>query len=458
MNSGGKAINNQLSQQPPDSPAQPANEGYLWYWKAAGYLAFPPVALYYGCKMLYSEKYRTGLRQRLSRYTVEELKNLSQGPYIWVHTVSVGELQAARPLLRRLKQEYAHYKILVSTVTETGQTLAYSLPEVDTAIYLPLDVSIFCRKSIQSIDPAAVIVLETEIWPNFICTVASQGIPIFLVNARISDKSYRNYYRFRRIFAPLLNQFTAILAQSARDVERFLSLGTMPERLYQTGNLKFDSVTINEDIEERRKWRNLFGVYNDEVLVIAGSTFAGEELILGKITGELQEHGFPLRLVIAPRHVERTDSILKELSPLGLHVVRRSRLNDAPTDPPDVVILDTIGELRHVYSAADLVFMGKSLTERGGQNPIEPAAWGKAILYGPHMQNFRDVAELLESTGGAVRVQNKDDLLNQVARLCQSPRECNEMGLRAREIVQQSQGALEEIMKVIRTRFMPQKV
>lgn len=421
-----------------------------WYWGLLGYAVFPAVAFYYGARMVVSTKYRQGLRQRLTFYTEEEKQKLSAGPYIWVHTVSLGELQAARPLLQRLKRDYPGCKTLVSTVTETGQAQARKISEVDTAIYLPLDLYPLCKRALAQVRPVSLIILETEIWPNLLRAAARMGIPLHLVNARLSDKSFQNYYRARALFAPLLRLFSSILAQSERDRERFLQLGAASERTANVGNIKFDSVSLRDDPNERRRWREMFHVESDEILILGGSTFPGEEATLARVVQRLRKAGHPVRLLIAPRHVDRLPSILDDLRGLGLNSQRRSQMpSTEPIGKEDTLLLDTTGELSRVYSAADLVFIGKSLHEKGGQNPIEPAAWGKAILFGPNMQNFRDVSALFLQAQAAETVADEESLYQACLRLCASPQEREERGQRAREVVRQNQGALDWILETI---------
>jgi len=260
-----------------------SNNTSLWYWGVLSYMALPFVVLYYGIRMLFAQKYRKGLRQRLTLYTKNEQKILSEGPYIWVHTVSLGELLAARPLLRALKDSYPQYKILVSTVTETGQERVKTMDEADTSIYLPLDLYSLCRRSLYIVKPECLIIFETELWPNFIRAAVNQQIPSYLVNARLSDKSFGNYLKAKKLFAPLLNQFNAILAQSQVDAERFNQLGTHESLVSNTGNIKFDSAPIPDHGETRQKWRNLFQITEHQLFFVAGSTFAGEEALLARV-------------------------------------------------------------------------------------------------------------------------------------------------------------------------------
>ncbi|MGC9329925.1 MAG: 3-deoxy-D-manno-octulosonic acid transferase, partial [Candidatus Hinthialibacter sp.] len=391
----------------------------LWYWSLLGYAAVILAAPYYLIRMAAAGKYRAGLRQRLALYSLEEKQRLQRGPWIWVHTVSVGELMAARPLLQRIKRDFPQYKILVSTVTDTGQNLARSLEEVDQAIYLPLDLYPLCRKIMRWIAPACLLIIETELWPNFIRAAAAMNIPFFLVNARLSDKSFKNYERFKSFFKPLLRRFSNILTQSGEDRRRFLEIGTPPGILSVMGNIKFEALPQVDDGALRIMWRKRFDVKDEEILLLGGSTFPGEESILARVLSALRHENLPARLVIAPRHIERTDAILEELKSIEYPIVRRSLLREEQAIQPDaVILLDTIGELRHVYAAADIVFIGKSICGRGGQNPIEAAAWGKPILFGNNMQNFRDIAALFTRAGAARTVETEQDLLECCCRLC----------------------------------------
>ncbi len=423
----------------------------LWYWSLFGYIFFVVVAPYYAIRMLFTKKYRAGIRQRFTIFTPEEKKQLKDGPTIWIHTVSFGELQAARPLLRRLKNEYDSYKLLISTVTETGQELAHTIPEVDASIYLPLDLYPLCRRVVNRIQPVCVIIFETELWPNFIRAVSDHPVPLFLVNGRLSDHSFQNYFRFRFLFAPLINRFLQILAQSEEDAQRFRSIGALSDSVQVMGNIKFDAIEVKNDPIKRDHWRSLFQIKEDEIAVLGGSTFPGEELVLARIVHTLEQERFPVRLILAPRHIDRTQTILDELRSTGYTVFLRSKIMETEPFPekPEMFILDTLGELREVYAAADIVFMGKSLLHKGGQNPIEPAAWEKPILFGKNMQNFRDVAGLLLRAEGARMVTNEEELLEECRRLFADKQLRMEIGQRARQVILENQGALNKLMKTL---------
>ncbi|RJP29231.1 MAG: 3-deoxy-D-manno-octulosonic acid transferase [Candidatus Omnitrophota bacterium] len=431
-----------------------SSKRFLKLWGFLSYLAVVCAAPYYLIRIILAKKYRAGLRQRLTLYSLDEIKRLQNGPYLWIHTVSVGELQAARPLLKRLKQEYAECKLLVTTVTETGQQLAHSLPEIDAAFYLPLDLYPLCRHLTALARPVCVLIFETEIWPNLIRMISSQNIPFFLVNARISDRSFGRYHFFRFFFAPLLNLFTAILSQSEEDAARFMRIGAPSEKVHAIGNIKFDAVDLHQDDSEAAKWKSLFQIDENEIVLLGGSTFAGEEIVLARIRDQLAGEGISIRLILAPRHVERVPAIVDELQMKGYDGVLRSKIEcdgDSRLEKKHVILLDTIGELRNVYAAADLVFIGKSLCYIGGQNPIEPAAWGKAILFGENMQNFRDVSSLLLRANGARMISNEQELLVECRYLCMQPHIRQDMGQHAREVVLQNRGASDTIMDYINT-------
>ena len=400
--------------------------------------------------MLSADKYRIGLSQRLTLYPTELQDKLQQKQNIWLHAVSVGELQAAKGMLSALRDAFPQTQIAVSTVTNTGQSLARQLQTIDAPFYLPLDLYPLCRRALRIVKPAALIIMETELWPNLIRAASDEGVPIYLINARLSDKSFGNYLRARLLFEPLLNRLQGILAQSDEDARRFILLGAHQERVTSAGNIKFEVNVPEDDAQERKRWRALFQIEDDELLLVAGSTFDGEEALLAQTARSIRNTGVSVRLVIAPRHVERTDAIDLELSALQLNPIRRSAIIESqPIHPEAPILLDTIGELSRVYAAADLVFIGKSICSKGGQNPIEPAAWSKPILFGPNMQNFRDAAALLLREGGARQVNDERQLKAVLCELCQSAEVRNSMGERARHVVKSNRGALQRTLDAI---------
>jgi 3-deoxy-D-manno-octulosonic-acid transferase len=424
----------------------------LWYWSPLSYLGFLLVAPIFVVRLFTTQKYRAGLRQRLTFYNNDERKKIQDGNFIWIHTVSVGELQAARPLLRELKKRFPAYRTFVTTVTRTGQNLAVTLDEVDESLYLPIDLYPLCARLIALVRPKTLLILETELWPNLIRAMADASVPMYLINARLSDTSFQHYLWLRRLFSPLLGKLTMIMAQSEKDRERFLQLGTPPERVCSPGNLKFEAAPQADDASKRTVWRERFQIHDEDILLLGGSTFPGEERLLAEVSRTLREEGIPIRVVIAPRHVERADAIREELTKAGFSLLRRSCLEREAVSisPHDVLLLDTIGELRSVYAASDLVFIGKSICDKGGQNPIEPAAWGKPILFGENMQNFKDIASLFLHHDGAIVVKNQDEFLVECRALCLSAEKREMIGRNAREVVDANLGALARIMALLR--------
>jgi 3-deoxy-D-manno-octulosonic-acid transferase len=412
-----------------------------------GYAVAAPV---FGARMLTSDKYRIGLSQRLTFYPTELQETLSQKPNIWLHAVSVGELQAARGVLSVLDEAYPDANLAVSTVTNTGQSLARQLEVIDAPFYLPLDLYPLCQRTVQMVNPAALIIMETELWPNLIRAATDSGVPVFLINARLSDKSFNNYYRARVLFEPLLNRLQGIMAQSDEDARRFILLGAHQERVTSAGNVKFEVDIPDDANDERNYWRALFQIEDDELLLIAGSTFDGEEVLLAQTIQTMREQGHSIRLVIAPRHVERTASIEQQLSSSKIQPVLRSKIIESePINPEAPILLDTIGELGRSYAAADIVFIGKSLCSKGGQNPIEPAAWAKPIVFGPNMQNFRDASAMLLRENGSRQVSDSRQLTAVLCELCQSAEIRNNMGENARDVVRTNRGALQRTFDAI---------
>lgn len=414
-------------------------------WSLLSWVGLIAVAPWYLWKLAWTHKYREGFWQRWTCYSDEQRRAWQGRPTLWIHAVSVGELQAALPLIAALRTRYPSARIAVSTVTRTGQQLARDHQMIDSCLYLPLDLMPLCQRAMRLVNPGAVLVMETEIWPNFYRAIRQQNVPLFVLNARLSDASFRNYRLASWLFGRVLRLPTHILTQSERDHERFRQLGVSSRSVTPMGNLKFDQATQEADDTWRAQWRKRFQVLDDECLLVAGSTFAGEEVKMAECFRELRSEGLSLRVVIAPRHIERIPELLQQLEP---PVILRSGIESRKESiPPDaLILLDTIGELRSLYAAADLVFMGKSLTAKGGQNPIEPACWSKPILTGPFTQNFRDVYALFLADEAVRVVDSFDALKQQVALLSSDKALCEAMGKRAATVVARNQGALQRTM------------
>ena len=368
-------------------------------------------------------------------------------PRLWLHAVSVGEVVAAVPLVHALRARWPGVEIVVSTVTATGAAVARTrLPGVGGVFTCPLDLPGSVRRALGRIEPRALVVLETELWPNLFRALARAGRPIAVVNARISDRSFRRYRRVRAVFRRVLENVTLFAAQSPEDGRRLRDLGAPPARVVVTGNLKMDLRPA--DGLDGAEWRRRLGL-GQPLLWVAGSTHRGEEeAVLAAF--QAARAGQPgLGLVLAPRHPERVDEVEALARAGGVRVGRRSRAGEPGQGQPDVLLVDTIGELAALYGLADLVFVGGSLAPIGGHNVIEPAVHGKAIVFGPHMSNFRSAAALLLDAGAAVQVGDGLELSQAVSRLLADGAERRRLGDAARAAVLAHQGALDRTMAAL---------
>lgn len=382
------------------------------------------------------------------------------GRPIWVHAVSVGEVMTIRYLIQALKEKYPSRKFAISTVTPTGNKIAKSIATKDDFVfYLPLDLGMIVKRVINQIDPCLLIIVETEIWPNLIFYLFKKGIPIAMVNGRVSDRSFKGYRRIRFLLKPILNKIDLFCVQSKVDSDRLIHLGVSANKIRITGNMKFDVVDYapafrQEEIPEidYEDYRLRMGLAAKDKLLIAGSTHPGEEdRVLGVYKKLLNDYPF-LRLILAPRHPERSRDIEKAAVTYGFNPARISQLKsqtDNETNVQTVFILDTIGQLRSFYSIADIVFVGGSLVKVGGHNILEPAYFERPILFGPYMFNFRDIAGIFLKNKAAVLVQDANQLYKAVASLLKDPGKANELGKKARAIILENRGAADRNLKWI---------
>ncbi|GHD48825.1 3-deoxy-D-manno-octulosonic-acid transferase [Marinobacter persicus] len=366
-------------------------------------------------------------------------------PVIWVHTASVGEVIAAGPMIRRLLDRKLEARILVTAMTDTGLAQARKMfgDDVDYS-YVPLDTPGSVRRFLGRVTPKVAVVLETEIWPNLITQCYRKQVPVFLINARLSERSARGYERVRGLVRPVMQKITWIAAQAEKDAERFRRIGVAPASVEVTGSVKFD-VDITEGIRESaRQCRQILGA---RPVWVAGSTHAGEdEQLLEAHRAVLGQHPQAL-LVIVPRHPDRFGSVAELAVKAGFTVARRSLQQDPAH--AQVYLGDTMGELMMLYGAGDMAFVGGSLIERGGHNPLEPAAWGIPVLSGPHVFNFETVYERLRAGEGVVMVQSGDELGQAVVRLMATREERQALGERALAVVNKNRGALDRVVEGI---------
>ncbi len=390
-------------------------------------------------------KYLDGLRERLGA-----VPRVDGKPIIWLHCVSVGETQAARPLAQRLKQEFPHHALVVSTITLTGQKLAHDVFHNQAAqvFYFPFDWRWSARRALKAINPAAVLIMETELWPNFLRECKARQIPVALVNGRISRQSFRRYGLIKFFLRRVLSCLSVAVMQSEADAERLQSLGMVRERLFTAGNLKFDAEVASRLTGKTEEIRKRFGLQSGTPLILAASTHAPEEEIILESIKQLQ----PARLMIAPRHPERFNEVAALLQKSGLSWARKTN----PAQPEDtdatVILLDTIGELPATYSLADVVFVGGSIVDRGGHNVLEPAAAGVAVVTGAHTHNFHAIVDLMLQAGAIVQLPpfvSAEEIAQVFAKLLADHDQRDMLGRRAKQLVNDNQGAAEKTIKLI---------
>ncbi|HUO83573.1 MAG TPA: glycosyltransferase N-terminal domain-containing protein, partial [Thermoanaerobaculia bacterium] len=328
----------------------------------------------------------------------------SQHHEIWIHAVSVGEVAAARAVAEKIRSRKPGARFLITTTTVTGQATAQQLFPGDTVTYYPFDFGFAIRRFLDRHQPDVYAAMETEIWPNVIRISRSRGLRLLVANGRISDRSYPRYRMARRLVGPLLRLYDQILVREDLDRDRFLAIGAPPDRVEVVGNVKFDFAVSEEPLPFAG---SLDAILGQRHLFVAGSTMEGEEALMLPMISRLIPSGVVVAL--APRKPDRFDEVARLLERAGIRFVRRSRLH-AIEDGADVLLLDSIGELARLYRRARAAFVGGSLVPTGGHNPIEPAAVGTPVAFGPHMSNFREIAATLVRAGAARQVSNVDDL------------------------------------------------
>ena len=396
-------------------------------------------------------KTRRGIRERLGSYHQGFISGLRGRQVIWLHAVSVGETRAAAPLLKGIRQHYPEAVLLLSHVTETGREVALQVAEVDHCIFFPFDLSWVVRRVLRRINPAVIILMETEIWPNFVHAAHLQGVPVILVNGRISDRSLPRYRMAGKLLQPVLADITAFCMQTAQDGRRIRLLGAVHEQILVTGNLKFDMPEPPVASFPRPLLLEEFRLPADALVWVAGSTHPGEEKLLAEVYRQLLEIHPQLCLVLVPRRPERARQVGEELAKLNLRYVLRTAIDSESQalQSGDVLLVDTVGEMLTFYALADIVFVGGSLVPVGGHNILEASLLSKPVIYGPHMQNFKEIATLVRKAQGGLAVADRDDLYHQVRLLLENPAERRRLGENGRNLLLQNRGATERTLAVI---------
>lgn len=381
-----------------------------------------PVALILGFPKFLIKGIRRGgvarnFRQRLGLYTAAQKAHFKSGRAFWIHAVSVGEVRIALKVAAELRRLSPQHNIIISTTTPTGFGLAEKeAPEGVAPIYNPVDLPWVVGRAMRQIQPERLILVEAEVWPNLVGQARRAGVPVILINARLSERSERRYRKFSALTRPIFAQLDRVGVQFEVDVERMSALGIVPQKIKVTGSVKYDlsdEVVPQSQIDELRGVLRGLGVGEGRPIVLAGSTHSGEEAMIGKVCQRLGADFPGIFYLVVPRHAERGAQVLAVLKKIGRKAVLKSELSDASDAQGeatiDTLVVNTTGELRSWYHLADIVVIGKSFLGRGGQNPVEPVVAGKAVVTGPHMQNFSAIMDDLVSCNGVLRLEEADD-------------------------------------------------
>lgn len=404
-------------------------------------------------KMATTHKYREGMAERLGliREVKSRIESEPARPILWLHAVSVGEVLAVSRLVGELERAFPQFRLLISTTTRTGQDLARQRFGAHRVFYCPLDLPWAVRAYLNALQPRLLILAETEFWPNLLHGCFRRNIPVAVVNARISDRSWPRYRFLRKLWRPILSRLSSVLAQSETDAERLRVIGCPAQRVSVAGNLKFDVRAAVEADATRLLRTQASGLQ----LIVAGSTLEGEEAALLEAWPQILSADPKLALVLAPRHPERFAAVAALLNQSHVSWIRRSEWQSQPASsiqpvrPGQIVLLDSIGELASVYSLASVAFVGGSIVAAGGHNPLEPAQFGVPIVMGPHYVNFRAITEDLLAHQ-ALQISPREDLAATLIHWLQNRPAANAMGARARHVFEQQAGATVRCVEAIR--------
>ena len=425
----------------------------LFFYNLALVSALAASAPWWLWKMATTHKYRTGMGERLGTTSRirSQLASDPTRPILWLHAVSVGEVLAVSRLVSELDSAFPQFRLLISTTTRTGQDLARQRFGADRVFYCPLDLPWAVRAFLNALQPRMLILAETEFWPNLLSSCSRRNIPVAVVNARISDRSWPRYRMLKSLWQPFLSRLSRVLAQSDIDAERLCAIGCQPERVSVAGNLKFDVRAA----AEADATRTLKGLATGLRIVVAGSTLEAEEAALLQTWPQLLAADPQLALVLAPRHPERFAGVAALLDQSGNSWIRRSEWRSQSADsieplrPGQIVLLDTIGELASVYSLASIAFVGGSIAPAGGHNPLEPAQFGVPIVMGPNYANFRAITEDLLASQ-ALRIAQPTQLAATLINLLEDHHAAGAMGAGARHVFEQQAGATARCVQAIR--------
>ncbi len=417
-------------------------------------ILFPVVLVmalpYYLLRMARRGGYAKGFLQRLGIYDAELRSRLAERPRVWIHAVSVGETFVALRFMEAWRRSDPAVAFVLSVNTSTGRALAAkSLHAADVMMYFPVDTPPVLARVFRQASPVQLVLTECEFWPNLIRMARRREVPVTLINGRLSDRSYRGYRRLRFLFRPVLRLLDCLCVQSEQDRDRFLALGVAAGHIRVAGSAKYDvALQAPGDPAVAGAILKDAGLDTGDPILLGGSTWAGEEDVLLDLFLRLRDRQPGLRLVLVPRHAERRDEVLEAIRRRGLTFVQRSKGGrPAGGGKPEVLLVDTTGELRHLYTVASVVFIGKSLTQHGGQNPIEPAACAKPVVVGPNMENFADTMRDFLAEQAVLQAADAAGLERQIGELLSEETLRRRLGEKARQVVARNRGSLETMVR-----------
>ncbi len=416
--------------------------------------AIPLLAPYALLKGLRYDNLLRGLGERFALYRPGRLVPLRNRKVIWVHAVSVGETRASIPLLKELRASFPDAAIVLSSLTYTGRSTAEEIDVADLRVFLPYDLPWIVARALRQTRPDLILLVETEIWPNFIRKSAAQGVPVVMVNGRISDRSFPRYWLARPLLSPILGAFRLFCMQSRLDQLRIIRLGADSDRTTVTGNLKFDLPAPDFSEADIALFRKELRLPDKVPVWVAGSTREGEEEIILEAFRALLERGLKLVLILVPRYPDRARAVCDLVARTDLACRLRSELGkqQAQLSSGDIVVGDTLGEMLKFYACADVVFVGGSLVPIGGHNILEASLLSKPVLFGPHMQNFKSISQLLLEAEGGLQV-DEDEIAEKVAMLLDSPPLRRKMGEKGQSLFAEHSGATRRTVDSLQ-RFM----
>ena len=405
-------------------------------------------------RMVRYGRYRAGWPHRFGKIT---RKDPALKKCIWLHAVSVGEVNATKTIVKELENRFSDFEIVISTTTDTGFARATAIFGTDYKVfYFPLDFSCIMRRAFRGIQPAICLLMELEVWPNFVRIADQLNIPVVVVNGRISDESFSKYKKIKPIAKRIFRRLSLILAQTDEYAQRFIEIGSPSGRVIVTGSLKYDTAQIVDKVEGADELAAQLNI-DDERLWVAGGTGNDEERILLDVYQNLkqQKRFSDLRLVVVPRKPERFDEVAQLIKEKGFDLVRYSHIKSSTTEATekskiDTVILgDTMGDLRKFYSHATVIFVGRSLVPMGGSDMTEAAALGKLVLFGPYISNFKQTVDALLADEGAIMVKDKEDLLQMIQKCLSKPSFAKKIARNGRKVIKKNQGATQKTINQI---------